>query len=634
MMKYARRKLPKKAYGGGIDYSKYLTDNSGKVTGNNQSTSTSGTDSTTNAAMGAADMVGNTFGGSWYGSAMGLQQSVRAAVPKRTYMNKDGTTTTVNDNEAGDIVDATAKPLHETVITAAGKGDWGSVAGNILLTPGGWNLATGALGKATNQRDELEAERVKNEQQQMYDVIDKARKAKYEEQMNYSKGYNLVNPVTGREGAGIYAANGGRMAVPFSMKANRGKLIPLSSDGVKVDGLTHSQGGVDIKGKNGQPVAEVEDDEVLVGDMVFSKKLGFAGTVEPLVKEKGKLEGELKNANDFRTKNTISRNIQKIDGDIKSVYNQQTEFKQANGLANDNDNEEQETKYASLGGKLPKYRFGNSPTFSRGTLTDAELADEEAYAKRGNNNSGFTWNTLGKGLEGAVPYIDNIYNNGLINQIPDIPKPVNNVAYDAKVMPMKTNININPALNNSLAELRMFNKDINNNVANSATGRGNKLAAFSRYLGNSNELYGNKENAETDLINKSNANTQAVINANIGNRQNIDNSNIAQENNYRYAKMGRINDILHAKGSNVANAVNDATMQIRDRNIRTNDTEKSIYYNLGQNNAAGLATLMDTPEMDKMASNPQYAQKIYETLKQGGEVEAASRFKAKYRTKD
>lgn len=80
---------------------------------------------------------------------------------------------------------------------------------------------------------------------------------------------------------------------------------------------------------------------------------------------------------------------------------------------------------------------------------------------------------------------------------------------------LKTNYNINPQLDAAReAENRTIN-DINNNTisSNVALARINQ-ARFANML-NTNTLYGNKENVETELINQDRQNQQTVLNANI-----------------------------------------------------------------------------------------------------------------------
>ena len=79
----------------------------------------------------------------------------------------------------------------------------------------------------------------------------------------------------------------------------------------------------------------------------------------------------------------------------------------------------------------------------------------------------------------------------------------------------KTNFNINPQLDLSRERLREGVSDINTNTASSSTvlNRNNKLRLAN--IMNTNQLYGIKENMETQLINADRMNQQNVFNSNI-----------------------------------------------------------------------------------------------------------------------
>lgn len=70
-----------------------------------------------------------------------------------------------------------------------------------------------------------------------------------------------------------------------SLYALGGKLKPINSDTVEVDGATHAQGGVRLG-----PTAEVENNETIAGDFVFSDFLGFADKHKKLARQIGKIE--------------------------------------------------------------------------------------------------------------------------------------------------------------------------------------------------------------------------------------------------------------------------------------------------------------------------------------------------------
>lgn len=70
-----------------------------------------------------------------------------------------------------------------------------------------------------------------------------------------------------------------------TLYAMGGKLKQLNSDSVEVQGKSHAQGGVQIS-----PNIEVEDNETIAKDYVFSDYLGFADRHKPIAKQIGKIE--------------------------------------------------------------------------------------------------------------------------------------------------------------------------------------------------------------------------------------------------------------------------------------------------------------------------------------------------------
>jgi len=92
----------------------------------------------------------------------------------------------------------------------------------------------------------------------------------------------------------IYAKMGGQLPTKYF---NGGELTPLSSETMEVNGASHEQGGVQIA-----PDVEVEGEETINKNYVFSDALGFAAKHKPIARAIGKLEKKVPNN---ITKNTI-----------------------------------------------------------------------------------------------------------------------------------------------------------------------------------------------------------------------------------------------------------------------------------------------------------------------------------------
>jgi len=110
------------------------------------------------------------------------------------------------------------------------------------------------------------------------------------------------------------------------MGANGGKLENLSAGNAKVEGPSHANGGVKFPAQG----VELEGDETLNGDFVFSKKLGFAQTHEKIARAQGKVE---KKPDTIVNRNTLKA----LDRQTDLLKQQQEATKQAMGIPNELD---------------------------------------------------------------------------------------------------------------------------------------------------------------------------------------------------------------------------------------------------------------------------------------------------------
>lgn len=122
-----------------------------------------------------------------------------------------------------------------------------------------------------------------------------------------------------------------------------------------------------------------------------------------------------------------------------------------------------------------------------------------------------------------------------------------------QIIKLKTNYNINPQLDAAReAESRAID-NINNNTTSSnvALARINQ-ARFANML-NTNTLYGNKENVETELINQDRQNQQNVLN-----------SNIDSYNQYTKELTAAQNQINEARSENLISGINNIAQGFQD----------------------------------------------------------------------
>lgn len=123
------------------------------------------------------------------------------------------------------------------------------------------------------------------------------------------------------------------------MGANGGDIKRLSSTNAKVEGPSHADGGVKIPGAG----VELEGDETLNGDFVFSKKLGFAQQHEKIANAMGRIEKKPDTVVNRNTAKALDRQTQ-----LLKVYQEAT--KQQMGLPNEIDNTAQQMQANQQGG--------------------------------------------------------------------------------------------------------------------------------------------------------------------------------------------------------------------------------------------------------------------------------------------
>lgn len=110
----------------------------------------------------------------------------------------------------------------------------------------------------------------------------------------------------------------------------------------------------------------------------------------------------------------------------------------------------------------------------------------------------------------AGSLISHSMNKNMLNRLKPAPQPIARQA--AK---LKTQININPQLDKMRETVSAYERNIDNNTNSSNVALARKQNARLANILNANELYGTKENIETELINKDRLNQQAVSEKNV-----------------------------------------------------------------------------------------------------------------------
>ena len=137
--------------------------------------------------------------------------------------------------------------------------------------------------------------------------------------------------------------------------------------------------------------------------------------------------------------------------------------------------------------------------------------------------------------------------------------------YARQAAKLKTRINIEPQLDKMRESLAEYERNVRNNTASSRVALARQQRARLKNIMDINELYGTKENIETQLINKDRLNQQEVAN-----------SNIEELNRWRQGRAEFINQINNAKAENIAsyiNAINSGVQDVATR-VQKRNSEK------------------------------------------------------------
>ena len=376
-----------------------------------------------------------------------------------------------------------------------------------------------------------------------------------------------------------------------------GNLVPIGDGVEEAVGNQHNEEKIDgVSGiqlsKNGEPVAEIENKEVVVdGDTVFSHQLkydgkqSYADKMRKITAKRNKLEKEQNTTKDRRVKNTIERKLAGLNMAEEALFTHQEHRKYAEGI--------KVADSFAFGGKLPKFSGGGNIFTDTNNGRKYRLVngkkqyfidfdpiktakEEEIKLNTALNKKDVDWNastlniqplattgagaatttgattgaTTAKGigsqigsaaLQLAPMLIDNIGNLLLTKNTPKLPTPLLN-----KVEHLETKVNVNP----QLAEIRRTNKAVKDNIlfntSNSNNAKNNLVATALAGSRQANEILGGKENQEI-----------ALKNADHQNKQMVANTNNATMNEHKFRQYQRINDINSQYSANLADLSKD-----------------------------------------------------------------------------
>ena len=161
-------------------------------------------------------------------------------------------------------------------------------------------------------------------------------------------------------------------------------------------------------------------------------------------------------------------------------------------------------------------------------------------------------------ISGVSGYLNNRH---MLNSLQEPAAPVLNQA--AK---LKTTVNINPQLDAVDRGVQSAVRDSNENTASSNVAASRNMAADLYGVASKNQLYGNKENAETELINKDKLNQQEVARANVEAYNKHTNDVINFRNTVADKRAENFNGLLNTLNSGVQDAITKREQRTNFRN--------------------------------------------------------------------
>lgn len=228
----------------------------------------------------------------------------------------------------------------------------------------------------------------------------------------------------------------------------------------------------------------------------------------------------------------------------------------AASIANDINMQEQmkNAKYRDLDGKVIDANYKPTPI-------PLNPSKKSLWQKFKELDDGTKSDIVGIGsnvISGVSGYLNNLH---MLNSLKAPAAPVLNQA--AK---LKTTVDINPQLDTIDRGVQSAVRDSNENTASSNVATSRNMAASLYGVASKNQLYGNKENAETELINKDKLNQQEVARANAEAYNNYTNNVINFRNTVADKRAENFNGLLNTLNSGVQDAITKREQRTNFRN--------------------------------------------------------------------
>lgn len=228
----------------------------------------------------------------------------------------------------------------------------------------------------------------------------------------------------------------------------------------------------------------------------------------------------------------------------------------AASIANDINMQEQmkNAKYRDLDGKVIDANYKPTPV-------PLNPSKKSLWQKFKELDDGTKSDIVGIGsnvISGVSGYLNNLH---MLNSLKAPAAPVLNQATK-----LKTTVNINPQLDTVDRGVQSAVRDSNENTASSNVAASRNMAASLYGVASKNQLYGNKENAETELINKDKLNQQEVARANAESYNNYTNNVINFRNTVADKRAENFNGLLNTLNSGVQDGITKREQRTNFRN--------------------------------------------------------------------
>lgn len=402
-----------------------------------------------------------------------------------------------------------------------------------------------------------------------------------------------------------------------------GVAIPLGNNFYYMKGRKHKNGGIDI-GSNPKTGIEVEDGEVMQmmqnGAKVFSSmpflrgsspaNKVLAGENPDNVFRQQELYKDRNNINDDGTKKKAAggiayRNASRIafgDNYPYGIYNTgldnyfpEIDSNMARNLYRArlrdagvktvpdkiNPYEDRGTPYVNKNGNVEYLQPEEAKAIRYSINKDANPTSYNKFSNFFKNKDNLS-DAIGIGSNILGSTLSYFANRRMLNNMkaPIKPKIVAPVSYQATKL--KTNVNINPQLDTLRNSSAIYNNSVDNNTASSRVALARKQANRLNINNQINTLYGNKENQETELINRDRLQQQQTANQNIAQYNDYLTRKAAIDNEYNNQLINFNNTINEKKGENLVSLFNNSNAAIQDilgrREQRTNERNTIAAY--------------------------------------------------------